>query len=62
MNKIVSVALLVIFSIAIPAYAQQRIIVFQTVYGGSRNYSGDTIIGSDSAGGYDEHIGFRGRS
>ena len=56
MNKIISVAFFAIFCVAIPAYAQQRIIVFQTVYGGSPNYSGDTIIGTDQAGGYDQHI------
>lgn len=56
MRKVVFVALSVILCLAAVAQAEQKKIVFQTVFDGPPNYSGDTIIGTEPAGGYDQNV------
>ena len=59
MHKVLLVALLAVISFAAPtAGAQQRIVLFQNVPGGPPNYSGDSIVGTEPAGGYDQSILF----
>jgi hypothetical protein len=56
MNKIFWLTLFALLCAVPVAHAQEKTAVFRTVYQGPPNYSGDTIIGSDPAGGYDKNI------